>query len=401
MAIVAFAGNIYVIAGNHFSQQNKMGKVTILLIDNLAAADFLMSIYLFIIAIGDQVYRDRYANFSEEWLTSPACIIASFLICTSGLMSVIMMLLISIDRYIVTAYPFSGKNTRLKRARIALISAWSLTCTFVAIPITMSINQPGDQRLYQFSSVCTPSNLRNGFFAGWTILFVVIQFIFWIITLILYLKLLLAVRKSNRSVRSSAQSHDFAIAIRLLLILITDLFAWLPVYIIVVLAFAQGSLRIFILQFAVVLALPLNSAINPYIYTATGTACFHRLFHLIDLRKASFSKSLRIPMRHGRAFSDRPPPRLQRPLSAPPSLSGPSSSGEGHRNHHVIFANGHNYEPDLNGDTINGCVGICPKSKSSMIGYINPDFNKTSPSILGVAELTKSNSFILRRSRTI
>ncbi|EDV25059.1 uncharacterized protein TRIADDRAFT_15610, partial [Trichoplax adhaerens] len=274
MGIAAFVGNIFVVISNHSNRQNKLGKVTILLIDNLAVADFLMSIYLFIIAIGDQVYIDRYANYSEEWLTSPACIIASFLICTSGLMSVIMMLLISIDRYIVTAYPFSSKSVRVKRCKVTLISAWSLTCLFVGIPVTMSINQPGDLRLYQFSSVCTPSNLSNGFFASWTIFFVVIQFIFWIITLILYIKLMLKVRKSSRSIRSSAQSHDFAIAVRLSLILITDLLAWLPVYIISVLALTQGSLSVFILQFAVILALPLNSAINPYIYTATGTACF-------------------------------------------------------------------------------------------------------------------------------
>ena len=90
--------------------------------------------------------------------------------------------------------------------------------------------------------------------------------------------LLKAVDKSKRSTRNSAQSRHYAIAIRLSLILITDLLTWLPVYVIVALTLIDGHLNVFILQFAIILAIPINSAINPYIYTATGTACFNRLF---------------------------------------------------------------------------------------------------------------------------
>ncbi|EDV19538.1 uncharacterized protein TRIADDRAFT_33361, partial [Trichoplax adhaerens] len=267
MAIAAFIGNIMVIANNRSDKTRKTSKATELVFTNLALSDFLMSIYLIIIGIGDFVYRDRYAHNTEEWLRSPTCVIASFLICTSSLMSVLMMLFIGIDRYTITSDPFASSDTRYKRTKILLVLGWLLVGVFVGIPVFMSINQPGDRRLYQLSSICSPSNLSDRFYASWTISFVVIQLLCWILTLALYLKLVTIVSKTQRSVRSSAQSRSFAVAIRISLIIITDLLAWLPVYIISVMSIAQGTLNIFILQFAVILAIPLNSAINPYIYT--------------------------------------------------------------------------------------------------------------------------------------
>ena len=281
MAFAAFTGNIFVIISNHCRNDNSMSKTTTLVFSNLAVSDFLMSIYLFLIAISDTIYREKYALFTEEWLRNPVCAVASFLMCTSSLMSVVMMLLISIDRYLITSNPLSSADIRHKWIKMMLISGWLLTCTFVGIPIIMGINEGGDLRLYKYSSICSPSNIDQGSFAGWMIAFVMIQLIFWILTAIFYIMLLKAVNKSRKSIRSSAQSRHLAIAVRLSLILMTDLITWLPIYVLLAITLSDGHLNIFLLQFAIILAIPLNSAINPYIYTATGSACFNRLLTFI------------------------------------------------------------------------------------------------------------------------
>ncbi|EDV19539.1 uncharacterized protein TRIADDRAFT_33357, partial [Trichoplax adhaerens] len=269
MGIASFIGNILVVTLHHTNNNQKMSKATELVFSNLALSDFLMSIYLFIIGVADVIYRDRYSQYAEEWLSSPACFIASFLISTSSLMSVIMMLFISIDRYLITANPFASLDGRYKRTKIALIVGWILACTFISIPVIMGTNQIGDRRLHEFSSICSPSNLSDKFYAGWVLAFVIIQFLCWAATLIVYVLLIISVSKTQQSVRSSAQSRNFTIAIRLSIILVTDLIAWLPVYVISAMTIIQGKLNIFTLQFAIILAVPLNSAINPYIYTAT------------------------------------------------------------------------------------------------------------------------------------
>ena len=284
MAFASFTGNALVIFSNHCGK-NIMNKTTALVFSNLAVSDFLMSIYLIIVAINDNIYRENYALFAEEWLRTTACTIASFLMCTSSLMSVIMMLLISIDRYLITSKPLLSSDLRFKWIKFMLISGWLLTITFVGIPIIMGINRVGDLRLHKYSSICSPSNIENSFYASWMIAFVLIQLIFWVLTAIFYIMLLKAVDKSRRSVRSSAQSRNFAIAIRLSLILITDLITWLPVYGLLAIAISSGELNIFLLQFAIILAIPINSAVNPYIYTATGTVCFNRLLNFFLEKK--------------------------------------------------------------------------------------------------------------------
>ncbi|EDV27865.1 uncharacterized protein TRIADDRAFT_21318 [Trichoplax adhaerens] len=286
MGITAFVGNILVMFKIRANKDRKTSKATDLVFNSLALSDFLMSIYLFIIAVGDIIYRDRYAQYAEEWLSSPACVIASFLVCTSSLMSVSMMLFIAIDRYSLVVNPFSSDG-RYKRTKTSLLIGWLLTCIFVGVPIIMGINETGDMRLYQFSSICSPSNLDNTFYSGWIAVFVALQIICWISTVIIYLFLLMTVGKSQRSVRSNARSRNYAIAIRISLILITDLVAWLPIYAISVIALINGTINIFVLQFAVILAIPLNSAINPYIYTATGTACFLRLTTITSKKSSS------------------------------------------------------------------------------------------------------------------
>ena len=296
MAIAAFTGNILVIIMNHCGSEKNMSKVTGLVFSNLAISDFLMSIYLFIIAIGDNYYRDRYALFAEEWLRSPLCAIASFLMCTSSLMSVIMMLFISIDRYLFSSNFLSSLDVRYKWTKIVLISGWLFTCTFVGIPVIMSFNRTADLRLYQFSSICSPSNLENPFFATWIILFVVTQFIFWILTTTFYVLLLKSVNKSSHAIRGSTQSRNFIIAVRFSLILITNLITWLPIYALVILTLNDGKLNIFTLQFAIILAIPLNSAINPYIYTATRTICFSRLLTFVN---NSFNNTLSLRISSG------------------------------------------------------------------------------------------------------
>ena len=133
MATSAFIGNIFVIILNCYSNNHELGKTTKLVFNNLAASNFLMSTYLFIIAIGDNIYRDRYAQYAEEWLKNTACLIASFLICTSSLMSVFVMLAISNDCYKIISNPLVSTDTRHKRGKIILVH-YNTYSTVVKVP---------------------------------------------------------------------------------------------------------------------------------------------------------------------------------------------------------------------------------------------------------------------------
>lgn len=295
MAIAAFTGNILVIFINHSGKDHSISKSTRLVFSNLAVADFLMSIYLFIIAFSDISYHDKYAIYVMQWFNSIPCAIATTLVFTSSFMSAFMMLLISVDRYLITSNPFSSSDTRQKWIIIAIISGWLLAFTIVIIPILLKRNSLGIFYYLSGTSNCVLTSYTSSRFGPMPLfLLLLIVFIFWILTAIFYIMLLKSVYKSTHSIRSNVPSRNCAIAMRVSLIFITNLISWLPLYATILLSILYfRGIDIIMLQFTFMVAFPLNSAINPYIYTATGTICFKRLLNFINGTLFSFISNSR------------------------------------------------------------------------------------------------------------
>ncbi|EDV25086.1 uncharacterized protein TRIADDRAFT_15334, partial [Trichoplax adhaerens] len=266
--LVALVGNICVIV-QYFINSRRSVKVPHLLVANLALADFTTAIYLLILAVADLTYHGIYGSIFETWLKSWSCSIAMLLGTCSSLMSVLMMLIITIDRYICLVFPFSTRKLTASQSRYLILAAWITSFTFCIIPTITSINEDGDKRLHYFSSICMPSNVINVYYRAWIILYTIITIIAWFITAILYLAIFNSIRKSSKMIRRSTESKDKTIAFRLFIIIISDLVSWLPFYYTLYRAIIQQTSNVFEIQFVVIIALPINSAINPFIYTFT------------------------------------------------------------------------------------------------------------------------------------
>jgi hypothetical protein len=77
------------------------------LVSNLCVSDLLMGAYIAIIGAADATYKGRYARNELRWLQSPACKVAGFLSLVSSEMSALIILLITLDRFLVLRFPFS------------------------------------------------------------------------------------------------------------------------------------------------------------------------------------------------------------------------------------------------------------------------------------------------------
>ena len=71
----------------------------------LVAADFLMGIYLISIGSHDIAYRNHYGDFAAEWITSWRCKASGFLALLSSLASILVLVVISIERTLVITRP--------------------------------------------------------------------------------------------------------------------------------------------------------------------------------------------------------------------------------------------------------------------------------------------------------
>ena len=132
LGIMAFFGNLIVVIWR-FKTRNQTNRVSSTLILSLGCSDFLMGIYLLIIASVDEYYRQvvisfslcchclclflfsgRYIENSDYWKHSSLCQLCGFLSTISSEMSVATLVFITLDRLISISFSFSNYKFTLK-----------------------------------------------------------------------------------------------------------------------------------------------------------------------------------------------------------------------------------------------------------------------------------------------
>ena len=97
---------------------------------------------------------------------------------------------------------------------------------------------------------------------------------------ILYTCCFAKVEKSRRMAHRTNTRDNKLIALRLSLLLITDLVSWLPFcYVTFNALFSNQNRKVdaITLQFVGIFALPLNAALNPFLYTATNISVLKKM----------------------------------------------------------------------------------------------------------------------------
>lgn len=178
------------------------------------------------------------------------------------------MVVICVDRDISIVYPFSDRKISLKKARIIVGIVWMISLIYVGIPVSLSFNMPGYLRIYTYNSMSMANNYEISYFFIWMVSYLSIIAISWFIMIILYIRAFLSIANSGKNLRKSPSTDNHSIAIQLSLILLTDFISWLPYYYFNLYGLlSTGRIDLIGLQFVGIFALPINSAINPFLYT--------------------------------------------------------------------------------------------------------------------------------------
>ncbi|EDV20674.1 uncharacterized protein TRIADDRAFT_15639, partial [Trichoplax adhaerens] len=261
----SITGNIISIIW-HGRNQAKSNIVTTLVI-NLSVADLLMGFYLIFIASSDVYYAGNFAEFHEIWLRSPICLLSSFLISISSLMSTMIMFLITLDRFLFLVFPFANYRLSYRNIVLSLLVSWSIFVAFVALPIIYSVNQPYRNRLYGNNGACLPGNIENHYLLVWSLVYCGLTLIIWIIITIMYITIIVTLTKSRRDTNHTMSKVDKIMQMKMITIVITDLTCWLPFYIVFIGSLLRSELDTHTMPFVAILSLPMNSCINPILYT--------------------------------------------------------------------------------------------------------------------------------------
>ena len=273
LGILAFLGNLLVIIWRTVDKEEN--RVQSCLLTNLAVADLLMGVYLLTIAIMDLRWQGEYFKHDIQWRSGVGCQIVGALSMLSSEVSVLILTIITVDRLICIVFPFKFKRLTYKAAVLACIGVWIFGIVISVIPIT-GINyfydKSGDFGFYSRSAVCLPLQLSEGTPAGWEYsvsFFVGLNFISFTFILIAYMAMFWTVKRAARAARSTNFKKESAMAKRLVFIVMTDFCCWMPIIIINILSltgnFNDPSKIAYV--WIAVFVLPLNSSLNPILYT--------------------------------------------------------------------------------------------------------------------------------------
>nr|KAG5710006.1 hypothetical protein BaRGS_030082 [Batillaria attramentaria] len=265
------------------------------LVVNLSMSDFLMGVYLAIIGSADAQFQGVYVSKETEWRESNTCKAAGFLALVSSEVSAFALCLITMDRFLVIKFPFSSSLRLTKLFVIVACGAtWAVGVTLAAFPLFQK-----DWEFYGQNGICLPLPITQWQFEGQNYafgVFIVLNFVLFLVigagqALIFY-----NIRSSAMATMKGYRKQDTVIARRLFLVACTDFCCWFPIGLMGLLAARGFAIPGFINVLAAVFVLPINSALNPYLYTIN--ALFERRAKKMEQKRMDKMMSrLRVELR--------------------------------------------------------------------------------------------------------
>ena len=281
--------------------RHQTNKVQFLLISNLSVSDFLMGVYLIILLSADLYYTEYFPSHSESWRKSVLCKMAGSLSVLSSEASVFFITMISIDRAIAIKFPFRTRRFGTKSISAIVLFLW---LTAFCISIISFVLSGMDSDAYDIPEICVglpisrqPLFIRNdtyikrsSSFEGQTpvqyveasgsqtsmyfsiAIFTVLNLCCFSVVGFCYTVIFTSARQtttiSSRRFCRSTSLKDIKMAKKMFPLVLTDFCCWVPIGVLSILVQA-GAVEVNPVAYAWIATfiLPINSSINPFLYT--------------------------------------------------------------------------------------------------------------------------------------
>ena len=312
VAFIVLIGNTCVIAftsrGLKKADVSASNKCQQLIILNIAIADIMMGIYLFSISANNVAFSGVY-NFEIDkyWRYGLLCHVAGMFAAISSETSCFLMVLLTTFRLNSVARPFASRGaTTTFHWKFAIAGAWIASFILAFVPVMWFYLATGaftpervdefdaflvglsrDDALdlvenipfyYSATSVCLPRFYSNTNTRMWpyTCAVITINFISFgyigIAYIFIYKRSSQQLMKNERSEQISTRMQR-----RIARIILTDCACWMPICVMSYLALANVSLSDFAYIITAGLLLPINSALNPFLYSSLPDKLYDKL----------------------------------------------------------------------------------------------------------------------------
>ncbi|KAL8611100.1 hypothetical protein ACOMHN_064390 [Nucella lapillus] len=267
ISCLCLSGNIFCFTVRLCARKTPSSSGFSVFVTNLTMADFLMGVYIVIIGAADQQFRGKYLQYDDVWTNSVACKVAGFLSLVSSEVSALFIWLITLDRFVVLRFPFSTLRFERTSAAMACLLTWLVGCLLALLPL---LPVTSHWKFYSQTGVCIPLPVTRRTFKGRVYSFsvmIVFNFILFLLISGGQAFIYWSVQSNTMKTDSTRESRDMTIARRLITVAVTDFLCWFPIGLCGILASLGTPIPGEINVALAILVLPLNSAINPFMYT--------------------------------------------------------------------------------------------------------------------------------------
>nr|XP_046262718.1 relaxin receptor 1 isoform X2 [Scatophagus argus] len=263
-------GNIFVICmRSYIRSENKLHAMCII---SLCCADGLMGIYLFMIGAYDLKFRGEYNRHAQAWMDSIQCQVIGSLAMLSTEVSVLLLTYLTLEKYICIVYPFQYLTPGWRRTVTILIGIWVFGFIVAFLPLAC---KGLFRNFYGTNGVCFPLHSEQPE-TLWAhvysiVIFLGLNLVAFLIIVLSYASMFYNIQRTGTQTTkySNHIKNEVTIAKRFFSIVITDSLCWIPIFILKILSLLQVEIPGTISSWVVIFILPINSALNPILYTLT------------------------------------------------------------------------------------------------------------------------------------
>ncbi|XP_076813046.1 uncharacterized protein LOC143459693 [Clavelina lepadiformis] len=347
VAIVTLSGNIYVIILTALQlRKNEMNhglKCNHVLILHLALSDFLMGVYLIIVVSKTAEFSGVYSAYDYSWRSGALCAAAGSLSLISSQTSVFMMAILTAFRLFSLLRPFHAQQASTRAWKIVAVCAWVVSLMLVILSNTLryfkpivlfptlfsdvdhvsdeyvidfacrvagltnstvpasgnrweyanrvlaeqssQLPTPGDIGYYGTTSVCLPSFYvtAKDRYSGFSMTIITIDLLAFLFVLAGYATIWRRTTK-RPTTQDPALNQIRKTQNRIARLIVTDFCCWMPICILVYLNFGGVKVSPEADIITAGLLLPINSALNPILYSPFVESFFETLTRRVKER---------------------------------------------------------------------------------------------------------------------
>ncbi|KAF3705756.1 Relaxin receptor 2 INSL3 receptor Leucine-rich repeat-containing [Channa argus] len=306
MAFITCFGNLFVICMRSLIRAENNLHATC--IKALCCADCLMGVYLFFIGVFDVKFRGQYNRNALLWMDSTECQTLGFLAMLSSEVSVLLLTYLTLEKFLVIVFPFSNLRPGKLQTGVVLASIWLLGFIIAAVPL---MNKDVFGNYYGLNGVCFPLHsarqekpTAKGYSTG---IFLGLNLVAFLVIVFCYSSMFYSIYKTgiNATHLRSPLHRDVAVANRFFFIVFSDALCWIPIFMVKILSLLEVEIPGTISSWVVIFILPINSALNPILYTLT-TSFFREQVELFlcRLQKTHILKKDRKSLTSSTMFMD-------------------------------------------------------------------------------------------------